>query len=337
MNARLLTLVIGLVCFGTFSRLDAQLVPQMVNYQGRLLVGSTNFNGNGQFKFALVNAAGTSAYWTNDGTHLNGTEPNSAVPLPVNNGLYSVLLGDTSLINMTSLPIIDSLSKGVQDVRLRVWFNDGIHGSQLLLPDQPISAVGYAFGAADSARISGQTVVRGSVNPDGSISGGDGFSVDFLPAGSNGVTLPSPVSVTSNSAIVTGSGFNSQLVPFKYIMLANVIYRIASIQNDSQLTLTRLYNGPSGSAPLVKNMTLYPRYTVTLTGPPSFNNGVTVTLAAHGSGVQQNGENPSTNVAMLDDTVSNPGNAFSVLISSPGFEPSVPGLSVPFEFIAIGR
>ncbi len=30
-------------------------VPQIINYQGRIAVGGTNFNGAGQFKFALVN------------------------------------------------------------------------------------------------------------------------------------------------------------------------------------------------------------------------------------------------------------------------------------------
>src|ERR1700736_5199586 len=125
MNIRFVALVAYIVCFLGLSQLCAQQVPQMINYQGRVVVGSTNFSGTGQFKFALVNAAGTAAYWTNDGTHLNGTEPVSAVSIPVTNGLYSILLGDSSLANMTALPIISTLSKGVQDVRLRVWFNDG--------------------------------------------------------------------------------------------------------------------------------------------------------------------------------------------------------------------
>src|SRR4051812_17347540 len=76
-------------------------VPQLINYQGRIVVGSTNFSGTGNFKFALVNATGTIAYWTNDGTHLDGTEPINAVTLNVSNGLFSVLLGDTSISNMT--------------------------------------------------------------------------------------------------------------------------------------------------------------------------------------------------------------------------------------------
>ena len=64
-------------------------VPQLLNYQGRVAVGTTNFNGSGAFKFALVNTNGTTAYWTNDGTHLDGTEPTAAVTLPVTKGLYS--------------------------------------------------------------------------------------------------------------------------------------------------------------------------------------------------------------------------------------------------------
>ena len=68
-------------------------VPQIINYQGRVLVGATNFDGSGQFKFALVNAAGTTTYWSNNGSSVNGSEPSAAVTLTVTKGLYSVLLG----------------------------------------------------------------------------------------------------------------------------------------------------------------------------------------------------------------------------------------------------
>ena len=45
-------------------------VPELINYQGRVTVGTTNFNSppNGQFRFALVNTNGTTSYWSNDGT-----------------------------------------------------------------------------------------------------------------------------------------------------------------------------------------------------------------------------------------------------------------------------
>ena len=79
-------------------------VPQLVNYQGRVAVGTVNFNGSGAFKFALVNAAGTTAFWSNDGTLpltpgalTPASQPTAAVALPVAKSLYSVLLGDISL------------------------------------------------------------------------------------------------------------------------------------------------------------------------------------------------------------------------------------------------
>ncbi|MEI6076941.1 MAG: galactose oxidase, partial [Verrucomicrobiota bacterium] len=43
-------------------------IPQLLNYQGRITDGGTNFDGAGLFKFALVNTTGTTNYWSNDGT-----------------------------------------------------------------------------------------------------------------------------------------------------------------------------------------------------------------------------------------------------------------------------
>src|SRR6188768_2445138 len=96
-----------LLSVGVLALLSSTLlaqVPPLVNYQGRVVVGTTNFNGSGQFKFALVNAAGTVTYWSNDGTSTAGSRPTNAVPLTVTKGLYSVLLGDTTLTNMTTVP-----------------------------------------------------------------------------------------------------------------------------------------------------------------------------------------------------------------------------------------
>src|SRR6187401_1564809 len=96
-------------------------VRQLINYQGRVAVGGANFDGTGQFKFALVNVAGTVTFRSNNGTSIAGSQPTSAVSLVETKGLYSVLLGDTSLANMTAIPasVFDNT-----DGRLRVWFND---------------------------------------------------------------------------------------------------------------------------------------------------------------------------------------------------------------------
>lgn len=138
-TARALALLLTLAAATT--DLQAQ-VPQLINYQGRVAVGTVNFDGSGQFKFALVNTDGSVSYWSNDGTSTAGDEPAAAVSLTVTRGLYSVLLGDTALANMTAVPASVFANA---DVRLRVWFNDGNNGSQLLSPDQRIAAVGYAM------------------------------------------------------------------------------------------------------------------------------------------------------------------------------------------------
>ena len=56
-----------LLIAGSFLPLSAQ-VPQLLNYQGRVQVGTNDFNGTGHFKFALVNSGGIATYWSNDGT-----------------------------------------------------------------------------------------------------------------------------------------------------------------------------------------------------------------------------------------------------------------------------
>ncbi len=156
---RSLFILILLAAASVGGALQAQ-VPGIISYQGRITVSSTPFNGSGQFKFALVNATGSTSYWSNDNTSVAGSEPTAAVTLSVASGLYSVLLG----ANMTAVPsdVFDHA-----DVRLRVWFSDGVNGFQLLTPDQRIASVGYAMRAetATSALSAGMalTVVNGAV------------------------------------------------------------------------------------------------------------------------------------------------------------------------------
>jgi len=138
-----LGLAIVLLCAGLLTPHTARAqVPGIINYQGRIVDAGTNFTGKGQFKFALVNGlSGTTNYWSNDGTAVG--QPSVAVSLTVAKGLYSVLLGDTSIANMMTAvtPAVFASS----DVRLRVWFNDGASGFQQLSPDQRIGAAGYAL------------------------------------------------------------------------------------------------------------------------------------------------------------------------------------------------
>ncbi len=142
--------VLGLLLLSLVS-VTAQ-VPSMLNYQGRLQVGTNDFNGTGQFKFALVNADGSTTYWSNDGTPSG--QPAAALSLPVTKGLYSILLGNTSVPGMIALPP-SAFTTG--DAYLRVWFNDGINGFQQFVPDQRI-------GAAPFALVAGNAQVAASVS-----------------------------------------------------------------------------------------------------------------------------------------------------------------------------
>jgi hypothetical protein len=279
-------------------------VPQLINYQGRVVVGTTNFSGTGQFKFALINGTNSSAtaqaavsgisggtiqsvvvnvtgngytsapavtfndptsqgsgatatatisfghvsgitvtngganygpstsvtianppsnlnftYWSNDGTSANGSQPTNPVSITVSNGLYSVLLGDTSLPSMTAVPETIAYYSNA-DVRLRVWFNDGSHGWQLLSPDQRIASVIYAFGAGAVGDTSTGAVAFPSGNQlkiqaPGGIklqTGGSGTGVTLTTstdsANTNGLNINGDITSTSvlTAAVGTFSG-----------------------------------------------------------------------------------------------------------------------------------
>jgi hypothetical protein len=137
-------------------------VPTMISYQGRVQVSNTNFNGQGQFKFAFVRGNTPNLLWKNDGSP-GDTEPTAAVTLPVTNGLVNALLGDAALANMTAIPTsVFSQS----DVRLRIWFNSGA-GFQQLSPDHRIVSVGYAIvaGTVPDHSLSAAKFAPGTFHP----------------------------------------------------------------------------------------------------------------------------------------------------------------------------
>jgi hypothetical protein len=238
-------------------------VPSLLNYQGRVTVGGTNFNGTGQFKFALVDGgtniaqqatatavlegnkiaainvidggqgydqvptvkiqdptgSGASAtavitgvkvsdiivntmgsgytsptviigppspvisyrtYWNNSGA-TNSAEPAASVALPVAQGLYATLLGDTSLPNMAAIPpaVFTNAS-----VNLRVWFRPGASGSFTeLSPNQRLGAAGYALRAASAdaaafTNIAGNFAIDGNLTLGGTLASASGLSIE---------------------------------------------------------------------------------------------------------------------------------------------------------------
>ncbi len=126
----------------------AKAVPPVLNYAGQVAVNGGAFEGTGQFKFALVDADGKVTYWSNDETSVGGLEPQVAVQVSVNGGLYSILLGNTAIQGMNALD--PAIFQQYSDLKLRVWFSDGVNGFQQLSPDRPFASVPYAFSAGSA-------------------------------------------------------------------------------------------------------------------------------------------------------------------------------------------
>jgi hypothetical protein len=62
------------------------------------------------------------AVWNNDDSFGQNVQPVNAVSVPVTNGLFTVVLGDTNLPNMTAISASLFTQSGLQ---LQIWFNDG--------------------------------------------------------------------------------------------------------------------------------------------------------------------------------------------------------------------
>jgi len=163
--------------------------PSVVSYQGQVTLDGSAYSGTGYFKFAVVNAAGDTTYWSNDGTSTGGGEPTNTVQLAVSGGLFNVLLGDTSLASMTALGA--SAFDGT-DRYLRVWFShDGISFDQLS-PDRRIAAVPYALQAEEAKNA--------ATAGDAGTLGGLGSSA-FWQLGGNGGTMPGSEYLGTSDAV----------------------------------------------------------------------------------------------------------------------------------------
>ncbi len=121
----------------------------MFNYQGRVRVQGTPYDGTGYFKFAIVNNPGTITLWSNDGTSVGGDEPGASVSVAVTDGIFNVMVGDPAL---GMEPINRIIFNHPSQIKLRIWFSDGTHGFQRLLPDRRIinpQLIGIVSGTQD--------------------------------------------------------------------------------------------------------------------------------------------------------------------------------------------
>jgi DNA-binding NarL/FixJ family response regulator/N-acetylneuraminic acid mutarotase len=149
---RILCLVFAVAALVLACTHEVLAVPLEIHYQGLVSVNGAPFNGTGRFKFALRNgpSAGAQTLWTHDGSNAPTGEPSSSVTLDVQRGVYSVSLGATSISNMVAIP--PAVFAG-DSLFLRIWFDDGVNGRELLSPDRPIRSVAFAVRAATAGTV----------------------------------------------------------------------------------------------------------------------------------------------------------------------------------------
>ncbi len=137
-------------------------------------------------------------YWSNDGTSTAGSEPSAAVPVNVANGLFTIVLGDTNKMAMLSPSLFSD-----PDLQLKIWFNDGTHGSVALSPLQKLTPTPYAVMAQGLAGVvENNTLGSGQF---ATVGGGAGnTSSNYYATVSGGANNIS----TGNSASV-GGGYNN--------------------------------------------------------------------------------------------------------------------------------
>ncbi|MDA8991569.1 immunoglobulin domain-containing protein, partial [Opitutales bacterium] len=149
--------------FALFLHCSLGAVPSLLNYSGQVVVNGSPFDGIGFFKFALINADGNVTYWSNDGSSAVGSEPDTHVSESVHGGLYSLLLGNSAQQGMGKID--PTVFTQHNDVKLRVWFSDGLNGFQQLSPDRPFTTVPFAFSShsAEIAKIA-DSIKAGAIN-----------------------------------------------------------------------------------------------------------------------------------------------------------------------------
>jgi hypothetical protein len=145
-----LLLILLLIPIGT------EGLPPTMTYQGQLVVGDTPFTGPAAFKFVIVWNDAT--LWSNDATSMAGNEPGTSVPAFVENGVFTVLLGDPAE-GMVPLSA-EALAAGF-DPMLRVWVDTG--GGFEQLPDQPLASSPYALESDAARRSVGDFTVGGKL------------------------------------------------------------------------------------------------------------------------------------------------------------------------------
>jgi len=178
----------------SFSTLSASSsIPQFFNYQGRLLTsGGTNVtDGTYAIKFSLYDAAtGGTPIWTASGT----TGLPTALNVTVTNGLFSVLLGDSSFQSQNTLSNLD-------------WDQDGLYlgvtiaADSEMSPRKKLSSVPFALNAG---QLQGQYASSSVASTGGSLFEVHQTTADAASAQRTALSIKTEGTNNSNDFLIVG-------------------------------------------------------------------------------------------------------------------------------------
>ena len=176
--------------FGQYAALQ---VPKQIQYQGRVATGTGGAwaGTEGYFVFALVQ--GATVLWNNWQGTASPADPGTVTPgagqvltLPVNQGVFSIRLGDGSGSNqqIPATVFFDGTGNAVRTgVKLAVWFSPDDITFARLSPDVEFTSVPYAMvaGIAESvqARAVSTAMLADAAVTSAKIADGSVVAADF--------------------------------------------------------------------------------------------------------------------------------------------------------------
>jgi hypothetical protein len=191
--------VLFVVLLTTPPQVQAQ-APGIITYQGRITNNGTNFTGTGEFRFIIYREGPTTTLWSHDNSSVGGAMPNTAISLPVTNGLFQVGLGDTTVPGAQSQ--IPASAMNNTGVRLRIWFSDGV-SVPAVIAEHALTSTGYALLA--------QTIPNGSVT-SAKIASGAVVAANIAPGAVTSAQLADDISLTNLRLAGTGFGNGTETV-----------------------------------------------------------------------------------------------------------------------------
>ncbi len=221
-------------------------------------------------------------YWSNDGTSSAGSEPSAAVIVPVTNGLFTVILGDTAIPNMSA---IGSGIFSQPGLLLQIWFNDGVHGFAALSPAQPLTATPYAAFALTASNLLGSLSASqfsgtfpSSALPTNAIFSGTVTAPGFSGGGTNLTSLNASSLVSGTVPLAQLNGITSnQLDAATWLLATNLNGGNAALASNlvSGIVITNVVINSSvfaGNGSGLTNLNASQLISVGNTNPPAAGN-----------------------------------------------------------------